>query len=742
MPNRRRFVILLAATLLPILPAQDARHEPPGAPLPSLIPIHTNDHAPGGSREYGWWTAGPNFKASFQDGFAFYPVIPAAQTTRGWHWRTESIAVGGEPLPTATPRLVPTDWRCEYRMGQITEAYDVREAGVEQSFVIDHLPARGEIVVTGLVTTPFVAAAQPPTVGSIQFHEADGSPVLDYGKASVVDAAGNRQDVRTSYDGRRIRLHVDAAFVATAVLPITIDPLTSARFVVQNLSQTCTHTAITAGSAPGNKRLLVAVVRRQSATDHDVVAYRFEENTTTYFTTLADFAATNDAAKVDVAEVDGSQTFVYAVQRNFSGSPSITTTLVQSQTTGTLNSGTAASLPPGRIDPQIGGCHDAGTKALVVSTELLASGSRRVRGAVLDTQPFALGASFDLHSFGSSADSFDPAVNETAAGAEPWMVLWASAYGAANDEIRACRVSQLGVVTTTRTLVLAPAAREPRVAGSAGRYLATWLDTPAGAVAQLHSERFDLPATTILSIAQHTMATAALVGESITNGDIAYDHTTTSHWASTYRRSLSLLGTPSTTAWVLRHGFTGAVTEAQSLHATTGAGIANPSVCFDGRPLSGEAEGFGVAYSLLTDPVFSYPVYYRQFTYPTIPGGQHGTSCRPNAYFDGHPPYAGSEFFRTGVHGLVPGTLSIALLGFQGTNQPLAAQGMPGCNLLVDYVATPVGFADIRGNASHTLALPDAPLFVGDIYVQWLWNEPAANAAGFVTGQGIWFGVR
>ena len=68
------------------------------APLPPpdgewMVPIHTLPADPVAGA-YGLWAAGPDYKASFDDGFTFYPVLGASYPKNlPLRWCTECIAV-------------------------------------------------------------------------------------------------------------------------------------------------------------------------------------------------------------------------------------------------------------------------------------------------------------------------------------------------------------------------------------------------------------------------------------------------------------------------------------------------------------------------------------------------------------------------------------------------------------------------------------------------------------------------
>lgn len=193
---------------------------------PWRSPIHTAEPGPEGLA-YGTWAAGDDFKASFHGGFAFYPLVGDAGPNQPLAWRTRALLHGGEPVAefAAVPAPEHTDWRCEYRFDGVTERYDVREDGVEQSFVLGARPAGdGDLAIVGAIDTPMTAEPRAPRHGELVFHGL-GQPLVRYGKAVAIDARGRRSDVRTGFDGDAITLVVDDAFLDAAEFPVVVDPL-------------------------------------------------------------------------------------------------------------------------------------------------------------------------------------------------------------------------------------------------------------------------------------------------------------------------------------------------------------------------------------------------------------------------------------------------------------------------------------------------------------------------------------
>ena len=107
-------------------------------------------------------------------------------------------------------------------------------------------------------------------------------------------------------------------------------------------------------------------------------------------------------------------------------------------------------------------------------------------------------------------------------------------------------------------------------------------------------------------------------------------------------------------------------------------------------------------------------------------------------------PFAGSQFHRSHLHGLPPNTLAIYAFGFTPDNRSLTPLGLTGCSRFVGdpILATLWGIAGGSGTAGVTYALPDDPLFVGDLQAQWLWLAPGVNPAGILTYHGAQVQVR
>jgi hypothetical protein len=249
----------------------------PGAnPFHFRVPLHDFPDDDGTPR---MWASHDRYKASFDDGFAFYPVLGSAYPKNlPLAWRTRTVKVGSqELLDVARPVAHRTDWRLELRRENVTEVYDLRADGLEQSFVIARRPAaEGDLVIEGAITTELRCAPVTTRHGALVFTDESGTPLVRYGEAFAFDALGQKTEVATSFDGETIRLHVSRAWLATASYPVVVDPLTSTSTISNNLSgQETYQPEIGRQSATSSLNLCFAYVRIVTGSDHDLfVAWR------------------------------------------------------------------------------------------------------------------------------------------------------------------------------------------------------------------------------------------------------------------------------------------------------------------------------------------------------------------------------------------------------------------------------------------------------------------------------------
>ena len=276
-----------AALLSPLaaqrtLDVDHAHHGPLGEQqsfAPFVTDIHSLEADPEGGA-YGIWAAGADYKVSFHDGATFVPYLGGNYPhNQPFRWTTTSVTVGNQELltrPDPLPRQASGTRYC-YDHGGVIEAYDVLLDGLEQTFVIPTAPAAGDLVVRGAIETQLTAAPVADRHTAIQFVDHNGDPILTYGAATAVDAAGRRMPMTTTFADGVFELGLDAGWLADASYPVVVDPY---------IGPTSTlHSWSGAFGSPGEVDVLredsratenvwICYTRQVSATDQDLWVMR------------------------------------------------------------------------------------------------------------------------------------------------------------------------------------------------------------------------------------------------------------------------------------------------------------------------------------------------------------------------------------------------------------------------------------------------------------------------------------
>ncbi len=303
------------------------------------------------------WATTSAWKAGFdRSGAMFVPFlgsdVPSAPTT----FRLRAARVGEQALALrdAMPRL--DGQRVSFARGAVTERYDLQQAGLEQSFVLDELPQRGELQLEIAVQT---------ALG----HRHDGSEHCfvgehggtRYGAAVAIDARGARLPLTTTWSEDALRITVPATFVATAALPLVVDPLISSAWAMPTTTSFAALTSTDIAWDQSLQQFFVTYERAFSSTDHDVYVVWTNANLQPQGMLTIDFTATywsrprvatleaHDVGCVVAETSTGNQSPFNISMRRFFGGPAPTTMPVQSMPVlGTID----------RTTPDIGGDAD------------------------------------------------------------------------------------------------------------------------------------------------------------------------------------------------------------------------------------------------------------------------------------------------------------------------------------------------------------------------------------------------
>ena len=214
------------------------------------------------------WAIGHDWKASFDGTGCTYVPYFGADAPRNFPLRIElaGARVGGELL--ALPAGTPTQHGFAVRTdrGALAEVVDLGLREVEQSFVFTSLPNRGAVTVEVRFTSELVGQ---PIDGGLRFSNEFGA--VDYTKAVAVDADGRNLSLPIQWDAGVARIEIPAPFVASAKLPLVLDPLITTNFSVAPgapVGQLQTDPDVATIQSTGGRSLVVW--RRQwSLTDQD-----------------------------------------------------------------------------------------------------------------------------------------------------------------------------------------------------------------------------------------------------------------------------------------------------------------------------------------------------------------------------------------------------------------------------------------------------------------------------------------
>jgi hypothetical protein len=213
--------------------------KPENAPLDPRVPrtgLRSIDHSQMyySTTDGTIWARGEHYKASFDaSGVTYYPIFGKRQPHHVPHVLSpDQVTLGGEPLAfersSAASRV---DNRIEIDRGAFTEAYELEPQALEQTFVFSSLPSSGDLVVHIPVSSELPACAG---ADGLEFRGELGR--VTFGRATAIDAQGRRATAATELVDGAITIRVDASFVDSAQLPLTIDPVVST-FVIDATSR-------------------------------------------------------------------------------------------------------------------------------------------------------------------------------------------------------------------------------------------------------------------------------------------------------------------------------------------------------------------------------------------------------------------------------------------------------------------------------------------------------------------------
>ena len=209
------------AAIVGQLPAAARTAMPPLAQAGMQQPQHVLFDRPSGERGE-LWALGSNWKASFDGrGTTFVPFF-GADAPHNFPLRIElaSASVGADALALVEGQPQVEGGVVRTARGALTETIATALQSIEQTFVFQSLPNRGALALDITLQGEFTAV---PIADGVEFRSSHGS--VRYTKAVAFDAAGASLPLTIEWDGDSAHLTVPADFVASATLPLVIDPI-------------------------------------------------------------------------------------------------------------------------------------------------------------------------------------------------------------------------------------------------------------------------------------------------------------------------------------------------------------------------------------------------------------------------------------------------------------------------------------------------------------------------------------
>lgn len=395
------------------------------------------------AREDALWVRADGYKARFAGaGFTFVPFLGSdAPQDEPVEFALASARVAGAELECVAANVRRAGDRVELDRGAFVERYDVREDGVEQSFVFDRLATRGAIELDLAVSTRLAHSAD-----ATGHHFGCERGAVHYGAATAIDARGRALSLETTFDGGALHLVVPAAFVAQAELPLVVDPLVTSTSLDSSTADTI-HPDLAYDVASG--RWAAAIEIAFSGSDHDLVVDFFDDTGYSTQRTVIDTSIVNWATPRIANCTSGGQFLVVAAV-GLLGTREIHGTRLSAATGFILGDVRLDTAAGDKLDPDVGGDPSSGPVGTfaVVWTRVFSTTDRDVHGRFLYTDGTLSGpGEMLLDNSGGTLDERPRIANSCGLGANPtWMIVFQRATTVVNHDILGLGLARTGSV--------------------------------------------------------------------------------------------------------------------------------------------------------------------------------------------------------------------------------------------------------------------------------------------------------
>jgi hypothetical protein len=460
LPSARHLVPpILVLSFAALSPAQSPVAS--GAPAARVLPPATApatphvDTMPDGTV----WARGADWKASFgAHGVTFVPFL-GSDAPRNFPLALQlaHASVGAEPLALdLQQRARVAGERVELDRGTCIEAYELRSAGVEQTFTFPRAVRGGALQVRMQVATEL--AVTTDGAGGWRFCNERGG--VHYGRAIAIDAASRTTPVDSACDGQWLVLTVPAEFVATAAFPLTIDPwvstfsVTPAPIALDQSNTDCAYLGTFFGLYAG------VVEEHYSATDHDVLVTARDRDGLIVTSVYVDYTTDYWATPAIASHRGASQFLVVAAK----GAPASVGRTIQGRTL-TWNGGGVLAMSAqfpiqsfgNGMNPDVGGDPNP-SPALpgnyCVTWEGTINGELYYNLVRTDTSLLATNGSWlDPGPEFVSNPAISKSCGVGATSTQEWVIVWQKRYSPTDEDIHGTRIAHNGTVLTLDFLI-------------------------------------------------------------------------------------------------------------------------------------------------------------------------------------------------------------------------------------------------------------------------------------------------
>lgn len=382
---------------------------------------------------------GSNYKAMFTGPHMIYHPRNGKPMT----FAVASATVGGHPLPLNTETLATCDGDIvSIDRGSFIEKYALTHNTIEQLFVIDQLPANGDLVVRIAVDSPGMTALTKTDGLAFKSEQME----VTYSKAVLVDDVGTRTGLSTQIDNGVIEIRVNSSTLNRAAYPITIDPMIGNSDTFGYFSYSYKNPDL-AYDATSNRFVLVAEFD-YSETDRDVYCLLLDGDgdpipNTFDYVDLTGVTWRNPK----VANNNIANTFMVVAEHGLDGQRGIWGSTIDPATgdTGPQFIVDAYDLRE-KTNPDIGGdsLMTPPTHFLVVWQHAFSSEDHDIYARLMNADGTPVDDTFVLD--GAVTSQSHPAISKSNRGSQ-WVVAWQTKVTNTNHDIWAARVNWNGTVT-------------------------------------------------------------------------------------------------------------------------------------------------------------------------------------------------------------------------------------------------------------------------------------------------------